>query len=248
MRALAREPIDVPTAETIGFVSANLPAGAELLEVGCGEGQVGAGLKDLGYRVVGIDSEGELVAKARRRGVEAQRATWPDYEGGPFDAVVFTRSIHHIHPLQPAVAKAYELLKGPGVVLVEDFAFDEADKRTIKWFLDIVRCPKGRSLITAVSGEFVTDLLAANKPEALWHHQHDHELHDMSAITMAIGEKFPILNAAEVPYLYRYLIPVLPATVDSANFVNEVFREEARLGAQREIVLIGRRIAAGKSL
>ena len=61
-------------------------------------------------------------------------------------------------------------------------------------------------------------------------------------MTQAIAEDFTLRATHNVPYLYRYLVPLLPETGEAAAFVEEVFREEARLGALGEITLIGRRV------
>ena len=61
-------------------------------------------------------------------------------------------------------------------------------------------------------------------------------------MTQAIAEHFIIQETQQVPYLYRYLVPVLPETAQATAFVEEVVREEARLGECGAIVLIGRRI------
>jgi hypothetical protein len=51
--------------------------------------------------------------------------------------------------------------------------------------------------------------------------------------------QFNILKTQSVPYLYRYLIPVLPETRAAVAFVERVFNEEAQAGK-----FMGRRIVA----
>jgi SAM-dependent methyltransferase len=67
----ANQPTDVPTRETLMFLLSHLPVGAEILEIGCGEGRVACELLKRGYRVTGLDSDPEIVARAKRRGVPA---------------------------------------------------------------------------------------------------------------------------------------------------------------------------------
>ena len=97
-------------------------------------------------------------------------------------------------------------------------------------------------LIAPVPDEFVTNLLAAGNPIKEWHQNHDHELHTVTAMTQAMAKFFNILNTRSVPYLYRYLVPVLPKTQEAAQFVEKIMQEELRLGEGGEIRLIGRRI------
>ena len=236
------KPIDVPTQATATFIASYLPSGAAVLEVGCGEGHCALELMNRGYQVIGVDSDPQLIARAQERGVSAVLASWPEFESAPVDVVAFTRSLHHISPPQKAVRKARKLLRSTGMLLVEDFAFNEADSVTIEWFLKVLGSQKGHALIVPVPGEFVTGLRGSRNPAAVWHLSHDHELHTMSAMTQAIADDFVIRETQPVPYLYRYLVPVLSETPEATAFVEEVSREEARLGARGEIVLIGRRI------
>ena len=243
---IVKTPIDVPIRATVAFITSNLPSGAALLEVGCGEGRVAHELVNRGYQLIALDSDPEVIARAQGRGVSAIQASWPEFGSASLDGVVFTRSLHHIGPLQKAIRKAREVLRPRGMLLVEDFAFNEADKATITWFLEVLGSQTAKALIAPVPGEFVTDLLGSNDPFAVWHQSHDHELHTMTAMTQAIGEYFIIRETQQVPYLYRYLVPVLPEILEAAAFVEEVVREEAHLGERGAIVLVGRRIVGSR--
>jgi SAM-dependent methyltransferase len=239
---VVRTPIDVPTRATVSFIASHLPSEGAVLEVGCGEGRVALELLNRGYQVIGLDSDQDAIARAHERGVPAVQASWPEFGSAPLDGVVFTRSLHHIGPLRRAIRKAREVLRPRGTLLVEDFAFDEADKATINWFLEVLGSQTAKTLIAPVPGELVTDLLGSKDPFAVWHQSHDHELHTTAAMTQAIAEYFIIRETQQVPYLYRYLVAVLPETLQAAAFVEEVVREEARLGERVAIVLVGRRI------
>ena len=63
-------------------------------------------------------------------------------------------------------------------------------------------------------------------------------------MTQAVADYFIVEDTCAVPYLYRYLAPVLPATALAADFLRGILEEEAQLGARGDIVLIGRRIVA----
>ena len=240
--AFTEKPIDIPTRETTRFLLSYLAPGATILEVGCGDGEVAFELASKGYRVTGLDSEFERIAKARLLGVNAKVATWPQFDHELVDAIAFTRSVHHIDPLDKAVEKARELLQPGGLLLIEDFAFGETDERTVRWFLKTLRSDQSKSHVVPVEGAFVTKLLSAENPMKAWHENHNQALHSITAITAAVLEQFEILESGSVPYLYRYLIPVLPETKAAATFVTQVFDEESR--AQDEIMLMGRRIVA----
>lgn len=233
------EPIDVATADTVAFVTKHLPRSAQLIEVGCGKGHVAQALSDRGYRVVGLDADSETVARAKERGAPVIQATWPEFESTPVDAIAFTRSLHHIGDLKRAVQKARDTLKPHGKLLVEDFAFDAADETTITWFIDVVR---NQALVNASASDFVSELISSDDPAATWRQHHSHEIHSAEAMQRCIAEHFNIEDASSVPYLYRYLIPALPATSDAAAFLQRVLQDEAQRGRAGQIALIGRHI------
>ena len=241
----ANQPADVPTRETLMFLLSRLPVGAETLEIGCGEGRVACELLKRGYRVTGLDSDPEIVARAKRRGVPAVVGSWPEFDGNAsFDAIAFTRSLHHINPLREALVRARELLNLNGLLLIEDFAFEEANEATIDWFVKILRSEQGRALINPVAGQLVTELLSSTEVMNVWHRNRGHDLHTITTMNEAIAERFVARETQSVPYLYRYLVPVLADTSEAASFVSEVLQQESLAGERGEIVLLGRRIVA----
>ncbi len=243
---VANHPTDVPTRETLIFLTSRIPAGAEILEIGCGEGQVACELLRRGYRVTALDSDPEAVARAQKRAVPAVVGSWPHFGSGvSFDAIAFTRSLHHISPLPEAIARARELLNSMGLLLIEDFAFEEAEEATIDWFVRVLRSKQGTALINPIAGQLVTELLSSTDVLKAWHDNRGHDVHSITTMTEAIAERFVVREIESVPYLYRYLIPVLTENAKAAAFVNEVFQEELLLGQRGEVVLVGRRIVAG---
>jgi SAM-dependent methyltransferase len=242
---IANRPTDVPTRETLEFLISRLPVGAKVLEVGCGEGQVAWELLQRGYHVTGLDSDSEAIAKAQARGVRAVVASWPKFDSSvSFDAIAFTRSLHHINPLGEALDHAQGLLNPTGLLLIEEFAFEEANEATIDWFVKVLRSQQGKALIKPVAGQLVTELLASTEVMNVWHRNRGHDLHSITTINDAIAERFVARETQSVPYLYRYLVPVLGDTSEASSFVNEVLQQESLAGERGEIVLLGRRVVA----
>ena len=242
---IANQPTDVPTRETLGFLISRLPVGANVLEVGCGDGQVACELLQRGYRVTGLDSDAEAVTSSQGRGVLAVVASWPKFDSSvSFDAIAFTRSLHHINPLGQAIVRARELLNPNGFLLIEDFALDDVNKATIAWFVKVLRSTQGKALINLVPDQLATLLLSATDAMQTWRDNRAPELHSFTAMNEAIAAQFVVLETQSAPYFYRYLIPVLPETSAAASFVDEVFHQEAILGNRGEIVFLGRRIVA----
>jgi SAM-dependent methyltransferase len=241
----ANQPADVPTRETLMFLLSHIPAGAEVLEIGCGDGQVACELLKHGYRVIGLDLDPEVVARAKRRGVHAVVGSWPDFRGNAsFDAIAFTRSLHHINPLGGAIARARQLINPNGLLLIEDFTLDEVDEATITWFVKILRSKRAKAMINLIADQLVTELLSASDVMQTWRSNRALDLHSIATIHAAIAKRFVIRETQSVPYFYRYLVPVLTTTSQAVSFIDEVFQQENVLGERGEIVLLGRRIVA----
>jgi SAM-dependent methyltransferase len=242
---IANRPTDVPTRETLGFLISRLPIGAKVLEVGCGEGRIACELLQRGYHVTGLDSDSEAIARAQAHGVRAVVASWPKFDSSvSFDAIAFTRSLHHINPLRQAIVRARELLNPNGFLLIEDFALDDVNEATVAWFVKVLRSTQGKALINPVADQLATALLSATDIMQTWRDNRAHEVHSFKAMNEAIAAQFVVLETQSAPYFYRYLIPVLPETPEAASFVDEVFQQETILGNRGAIVLLGRRIVA----
>jgi SAM-dependent methyltransferase len=218
------------------------PAALRLLEVGAGEGELAAALAAPGHRVTAIDADEESVAAARRRGVDARVARWPAFEGGPYDAVVFARSLHHIEDLEGAVRRAREVLAPGGALLAEEFDVAAIDAPTLAWFTEAARrCsadvpidPDGPELVTAALGSDGATL-------AVWAEEHGPDLHTAEAMRRTIERHFRLQPVGVAPYLFRYLAWAMPDTAAARTALESVIEEERRLGASGAIRLLGRR-------
>src|SRR4030095_5390095 len=161
-RRVPHQPVDIATRETLEFVTSHLPRGATILEVGCGDGRVASQLLKQGYRVTGLDSKSNMIVKARARGVPTVVASWPKFESKvSFDAIAFTRSLHHINPLSEAILRARELLNPKGLLLIEDFAPDDVNEATVHWFVKVLRSEQAKALINLLADQISTELLCA---------------------------------------------------------------------------------------
>ncbi len=241
-------PADLPVGETVRFLAGALRAGAELLEVGCGDGRVAAELANRhGLRVRALDADPEQVALAQQRGVDAAVADWPDYDGAPADAIAFTRSLHHLADLAGSLDRAAALLKPGGCLLIEDFALEDADARLVNWLARWLREAGQAGWIEAAPGELASALLdSADSWRAwrAWRDEHGEDLHPMSRMLPEINARFSLQRLEAVPYLYRYAVPVLRQRHGAADILQGLLREEAKLGGDGVITLIGRRMLA----
>src|SRR5437879_11277841 len=107
------------TRFTYDFVRRFLPQRPQrILEVGCGTGELASRLLQDGCAVVAIDSDHDSVVAARQLGVDASVATWPDFDDGNFYAILFNRSVNHIHTLDQDMRRAVDSLAGGGGIIV----------------------------------------------------------------------------------------------------------------------------------
>jgi 2-polyprenyl-3-methyl-5-hydroxy-6-metoxy-1,4-benzoquinol methylase len=240
-------PTDVPLAETLAFVRSRLPRRrARILEVGCGDGALATRLARLGHEVVALDADRREITRARRRGLDAVTADWPDFDAPPFDAILFTRSLHHIHRLDAAVQRARALLRPGGVVLAEEFAFSDIDATSAEWLAGILAPLHllGRLRRPRRWHHFVGALLRADDALAAWRRAHDHDLHSAAAMEAALRREFPVVEVGTAPYLYRYVAEwLVPGRAGSAAAAR-ILEAERRFIRAAELEFVGRRFVA----
>jgi SAM-dependent methyltransferase len=157
--------VDVTT-----FVLSELPpAPARVLEVGCGEGELAFALARAGFDVLAIDPEPPDGPLFRRTTIEELD------EPGPFDAVVASRSLHHVADLAVALDKFVELLRAGGLVVIDDFGWERLEDASAK-----------RVGIALEE----------------WRDEHDH-LHTCEAMLSELDARFNRRSFSWEPYLYR---------------------------------------------
>jgi SAM-dependent methyltransferase len=135
-------------------VASQLPtAPARVLEVGCGDGRLARELDELGHQVVAIDP-------AAPPGAIFQAVSLKEFaDPAPFDAVVASRSLHHIHDLSGGLSKLQRLLVPGGQLIVVEHAFDRLDEPTAGWYLKQRRAkgPNAPSSLEACMAEWDAD-------------------------------------------------------------------------------------------
>jgi SAM-dependent methyltransferase len=230
------------TTFTREYIRRSLPARRQrVLEVGAGDGELAALLMRDGYQVVALDIDPDAVAAARERGVDARVAQWPESLDEQFEAVLFTRSLHHIHPLDESVAAAVACLAPGGRVVVEDFAVEAADERTLAWFTGSVRLLRASGLLPGQQ-ELLNDLLESDGSVATWQRHHDHDLHRVPAMEGELRRLLTDVTIEEAPYFFRYLGAAMANAPERNDLVRSFAEQEGRLIADGAITALGWRL------
>lgn len=134
-----------------------------IAEVGAGDGVIADRLRRDGFDVVAIDANAGTAAAATEQGREVLHADWLTWDGGgrgPFAALLFTRSLHHIDPLDQAVAQMTRLAPG-GLVIADEFGRELVDAAGAQFLMD------GWALLAA-AGLRDDDPNVAADPLAAW--------------------------------------------------------------------------------
>jgi 2-polyprenyl-3-methyl-5-hydroxy-6-metoxy-1,4-benzoquinol methylase len=152
------------------FVLGELPPPpSRVLEVGCGRGELALALAAAGYDVLGVDPEAPDGPIFRRTTLERLEDT------GRHDAVVASRSLHHVHDLGAALDKIAALLRNEGLLVLDEFAWERLDARSAE---EVGVAP------------------------AEWHEEHK-DLHTSAEMLAELAPRFVQRSLTWEPYLYR---------------------------------------------
>jgi len=94
--------------------------GRRLLEVGCGTGDLLAGVAALGWQVTGVDFDPQAVAVARSRGLDVREGDLPGqaFADGAFAAVTMFHVIEHVPDPRALLVECRRVLAPDGALVV----------------------------------------------------------------------------------------------------------------------------------
>jgi SAM-dependent methyltransferase len=159
-----------------------------ILEVGCGAGELAVALAESGFDVTAIDPDAPDGAIFRKVTLESFS------EPANFDAVVASRSLHHIENLEPGLDKIHELLGAGGLLILDEFAWDQMDEETARWYRSHMIEPTHKD----------ESLLPENFPGA-WVDEHQH-MHTSSTMREALDARFKLLSFEWLPYMAEHYL------------------------------------------
>jgi len=133
------------------------PPGGDVLDAGCGTGQLLAELAEARPDLLlrGFDPSGAMIAQALARNtapnIRYRVGTLDDEGGGPFDAVVMTHSFPYVRDQRAAARALHALLKPEGRVLLAhattEGLYDRLFLRGVKLTTTRARYPSSRELV-----------------------------------------------------------------------------------------------------
>lgn len=239
----------VITTYTLSFVQNHLPTPCtKILEVGSGKGELAHALLALGYGVTAIEADAEAAAATRKLGVVTHHAQWPHLEIEPesFDAVLFTRSLHHMPSVQEALRHARAALRLGGRVLIEDFSYEQAGARELAWFAAMLRLLWTTGTM-AEDDSWQSALLRSADPLAVWRAEHDHDLQTSTTMKRFAEQVFGNVQLTSSAYFFRYLHEVLLRNEERQNLVAAFVQMEEAMLAAGVIAPLGCRLVAEKT-
>jgi len=197
-RASSMTPAQRWLASLWPFVRSELPAApARVLEIGCGSfGGFVPGLLHGGYEAVGIDRNAPEAAGYQR--IDFEQYEPPE----PVDAIVASRSLHHVGDLEDVLGRAAEALRRGGILIVVEWAWEQFDADTAHWcFARFDPAEpgwlKGRKDGWAQSGEAWEDYFES------W--ARNHGLHRGDRIVGALDARFERRSCMYGPYFFADL-------------------------------------------
>ena len=184
------------------FVLAQLSGPSRVLEIGCGEGELALALAGAGHEVTAIDPEAPAGPIFRRVTLEEFAATTR------FDAVIASRSLHHVHDVAAGLDKIGGLLETDGVLVLDEFVWDRLDDATADWYYGQLRA-------LAASGQ--KDEIPPSLEACLqdWRKEHT-GLHGFAAMRAELDSRFSERLFEWRPYIYRYLGGVVSEALERA--------------------------------
>jgi SAM-dependent methyltransferase len=235
-------PYQLAIGQTVGFLSDVLRGRHRILEVGCGRGEVARRLGAAGFDVTALDRT--LTDPTPAPGVTFVEHDFLGFRGEPFDAVVFTSSLHHIWPLPAAVDRAHRLLAPGGMLVADEFDLEAPSPATLRWYYDVQD-------LLAAAGVFPHDHVDPPEPDAVqrWRLGHHHEpaLHTGVEMRQAIAQGFDLRDVHGAAYLYRYITKHLPHDARGVAIAQHVYGVERRGITDGSMTAVGLGIVAERA-
>ncbi len=234
-------PYQLAIGQTVSFLTEVLRGRKRILEVGCGRGDVARRLGAQGLQVTAIDLR--LPDLSAAPNVTFIERDFLRFAAEPFDAIVFTSSLHHIAPLDAAIDRAYRLLVPGGLLVADDFDLAAPNPVTLRWYYEVQD-------LLAAADVFPRDHVDPPNSDVLlrWQAAHAHEpaLATGLEMRMAVAERLDVGDVHGCAYLYRYITRHLPQDARGVAIAQHLYNTERRNIADGSFAAVGLGIVASR--
>ena len=137
---------------------ANLPEGAVILDMGCGEGDTAALLaRDFGFKATGIDASNKMIERGKNKypdlDLRRMEAEHLEFESRVFDAVFMECSLSVMRIQEDAAFEAYCVLKPGGKLIITDLYIPDPDPAAVAAMLAAAKEKRERPRVKGDCGE-----------------------------------------------------------------------------------------------
>jgi ubiquinone/menaquinone biosynthesis C-methylase UbiE len=195
----------VPVLVELGRVE----PGCRVLDIGCGTGGFSRGIAEAApAEVTGLDSSERFVTFAEAQPAPARGSVrWLvgdaealPFDGGSFDRVLLSFVLHQLAEPEAAVAEAFRVLVGGGIVLVRTVAPEEAGKRVPERYLasmaeaDAARLPP----IAAIQRWLVETGFVVPNARVVLRNKKLNLADEERQLGVEVRSRYPFISAAEL--------------------------------------------------
>ena len=239
-------PVDVAVEDVHCWFTPVIGRKRRVLEVGCGAGDLARVLGADGFTVTALDLE--LGERDPAPGVTWVEADFLAHIDDPFDAVLFTRSLHHIPALDRALEHAIRLLRPGALLCIDDFDHEAADVETARWYYEQVELLIAGGICAGCHdhGDEGHQRPVSQDPLVRWRadHQHSPPFHSGADMIAAVADRFARVSTRRGPYLYRSIASLVESSERGAAVTSQVYAAESRRLQEAALMAIGLRITA----
>ena len=235
------QPLTIDVRQTVEFFKDLLAIdNANILQIGCGDGRIAAGLMEAGYQVLGIDSDPSKIERAKSRGVRVEEREICDFETDEkFDVAFFSSSLHRVQSLDKAMDRVKALLGEKGRIVVEGFDAEAADEKTAEWYYEL------KDFALLLAGNEIS------KDGSSWERWGRESwkvgsAHSKSAMLRAVEGKFGNVYKGPLPYLYRLFVEDCEGSPEFAKALEHIYGLEQKAIKGSVLPPLGFRIVAKK--
>ncbi len=145
---------------------------------------------------------------------------------GEVAACLIIRSLHHIHPLDESIRHAATGLVEGGLIIVDDFAYESTDEKTLRWFSSAIRLIEATGLLM-VSDEFQHRVLSKTETLKAWRQSHEQQLHTAAEIDAHLKRVSRRVIRENAAYYFRYIASAITA-VEKRDAILQAFAEQGK--------------------